>query len=45
MKGVLVMGEPIRVMVEQGKKRAVVSAFDWPDGTGPAPSADALPHG
>ena len=24
------MSEPIRVMVEQGKKRAVASAFDWP---------------
>ena len=24
------MAEPIRVMVEQGKKRAVASAFDWP---------------
>ena len=24
------MADPIRVMVEQGKKRAVASAFDWP---------------
>ena len=24
------MSEPIRVMVEQGKKKAVASAFDWP---------------
>ncbi len=24
------MSDPVRVMVEQGKKRAVASAFDWP---------------
>ena|SRR5262245_3406778 len=24
------MATPVRVMVEQGKKRAVASAFDWP---------------
>ena len=24
------MADPVRVMVEEGKKRAVASAFDWP---------------
>jgi hypothetical protein len=24
------MADPIRVMVEQGKKKAMASAFDWP---------------
>jgi hypothetical protein len=30
MGTVVSMSDPIRVMVEQGKKRAVASAFDWP---------------
>ena len=40
------MSDPIRVMVEQGKKRAVASAFDWPgwgrSAKGAAVEGDAL---
>ena len=40
------MSGPIRVMVEQGRKRAVASAFDWPgwgrSAKGPAVEGEAL---
>jgi len=34
------MSFPIRVMVEQGKKKAVASAFDWPGWDGAGKSED-----
>jgi hypothetical protein len=37
---VAAMSQPIRIMIEQGKKRAVASAFDWPGWDRAAKSED-----